>query len=495
MKFTFQLQQDQQTSGPFKHKLTYMAGKDVPKQFRILPAYSKRQDGTPDPHGWIPFETEDEVNTPWLFGYQIWPNIGHGAWGRAGNRKSFIRFDLMFPEYEFDAVSRVVNAARNNQEWRYLFDKPPAQGTRVDTILRWYPQQEMLANVVILSAANTMPRTVLGSFSASLTRQLCGGQAVNGEAEEGIINRLSNLPDEYIKQNRMLRYWLGDITDPNEGVVLEIYRDESAVPARYRIRPLRSDKGGAVKTALTAQMMEGRVDLSDPHNIAEPPEPQEEVNRVASCLNEWSPDGRYHEFELLKLAFPEFSVPNPPAKGTVNGFVPPQAEQPMQAQMQPEPATNVMQPLPPPAQPAPAPAMNTTPVAPPNAQLYDDKDLFPAMQPPAQPTPAPAPVAPAAPASQPAPQPQFQQPQFQQGQFVQFQPQVQAQIQTPAPAPAPQPQAFDRMMPQVPAEPQQPVQPPAPAAPMPQGIPGNAVPKFNASEFMARFAPNGGGQQ
>jgi hypothetical protein len=321
------MRQQEQTSGPFKHQVVYLAnGKEIPKQFRILPAFGPAVNGQVDPLSWMPFESADGVNTPWLLAYNIWTNIGHGPWGRAGTRKSFINFAELFPGLGlFDAVQRVVDTARTaGEEWRYLFDKSRQNGGKEDSILRRYPSTEILANVVVLTATG-LPKTSVGNFSASLTRQLCGGYAAGGEAEAGILNQLSNLPAEVLEKNPYLRYWLGDVTDPNNGVVLEIYRDESRNPAPYRIRPARDGKGGMLKASVTPEQMAARVDFSDPANMITPPTMQEEVDRLATCLNEWTPDRKYHEYELLKLAFDDlgFKVPNPPARGSVNGFVPP----------------------------------------------------------------------------------------------------------------------------------------------------------------------------
>lgn len=372
-KFTFQMRQQEQSNGPFKHQVTYMAGKDCPKQFRILPAFGPATNGQLDPMSWMPFESADGINTPWLLAYNIWTNIGHGPWGRAGTRKSFINFAELFPgEVEFDAVQRVVDTARGIDEWRYLFDKVRQNNGKEDSILRRFPSTELLANVVILSATG-LPKTTVGSFSASLTRQLCGGYAANGETEAGILNQLSNLPQDMIEKNPYWRYWLGDVTDPNDGVVLEIYRDESRNPAPYKIRPARDNKSSMLKVSVTPEQMADRVDFSDPHNMMEPPTVQDEIDRLATCLNEWSPDRKYHEFELLKLAFGDlgYRTPNPPARGSVNGFVPPVSTETTTTQTQRVTYPNVTQPQPqeppktfvnyPAQQPAPAaPQQNVT---------------------------------------------------------------------------------------------------------------------------------------
>lgn len=367
MKFTFQETQQEQSAGPMKHPVTYMVGKNGPKQFRILPAFGAPANGRPDAMSWIPFEGPDGVNTPWVLFYNIWSNIGHGPWGQNGSRKSFINFAQLFPQRTdlFDAVRRVVDTAHQYEEWRYLFDKVRQSNGKEDSILRKWSSLECLINVVAFSASG-LPKATVGSFSNSLTRQLFGTFSASGNGETGIINQLSNLPDDVIAERPMLKYWLGDVTDPNDGVVLEIFRDESKVPAPYRIRPARNEAGGMLKIAVKPEHMAARVDFSDPANMFEPPEMQSEIDRLATCLNEWTPDRKYHEYELLKLAFPEFNVPNPPARGSVNGFVPP-AEAVQQAPKPEYPPvqhpqlvfTNPVQTFPAP-QPVQAPSQNYT---------------------------------------------------------------------------------------------------------------------------------------
>lgn len=336
MKFRFQLQneQNQRNVGPWKVKLNYLAGKDVPKQFRILPAFGEHAPGeAPDPLSWMPFEDAEGINTPWILFYQVWNNIGHGPWGRAGNRKSFVRFDQLVPGYEFDAVGRVVDLIRNDSEWRYLFDRVQQPGGKTDSILRWYPSQESLANVLVLTNSTGAPEACIGAFSSALTKQLCGGDIGGGEVEEGIINMLSTAPEEYIAQNPMARYWLGDVTDPNMGAVLELFKDTSTNPARFKIRAAKNEKNAVKKIPIPETAMRSRVDLSDISNLLTPPDPQSEVDRLATCLNEWRPDKQAHEYELLAMAFPEFKVPAPPVRGSVNGFVPPK-EMPVESEQQ-----------------------------------------------------------------------------------------------------------------------------------------------------------------
>jgi len=503
VKFTFTVNQSQQaTSGPFKTKIVYMGNKEVPKQFRILPAFGP--EGTANPLGWMPFETPDGFNSPWCVFVQQWSNIGHGPWGRGGNRKSFVRFDSFIPNYgtdvtpdntPFDAVQRVVDAARNCPEWRYLFEKTvTGGGGKSDSILRWSAAQEMMANVVILSSSVAMPHTVLGNFSASLTRQLCGGDAIgNGEAEAGIINQLSNLDPRFVQQDPMAKYWLGDITDPSRGVVLEVYRDESTVPARYKIRPVRSEDGGIAKMPLNEQLMRERLDLSKPESFVTPPTPQEEVDRLAGCLNAWSPDRKNHEYELLHIAFDDmgFKVPDIPARGNVvgGGFVPPQelqgaesypaparAAYPVQYQ-QPQPQYNTPQGFNPGS--GYAPQGNSKPAA----------EMF-CQQPAPQATPAPAPqpaqtfVQPQAQFTPPPAQPAYGAPAKNFGQAPTFQPQ-----QEPQQAPG---AMFQNIMPQQPAQqPPQPVQPTS----TPPVVPGTPIQApaggFNSAEFMQRLT---GGQ-
>jgi len=368
-RFKFQIRQQEQAAGPFKHQVTYMANsKDGAKQFRILPAFGPAKNGQLDPMSWIPFEDESGENTPWVLDYNVWTNIGHGPWGRAGNRRSFIDFSTWFPgQGLFDPVQRVVEIASKHKEWWYLFDKMQQNNGREDSILRRKPATELLANVVILTATG-LPKTVVGCFSASLTRQLCGGITATGETEPGILSMMSNLPQEVIEKNPYLKYWLGDVTDPNSGVVLEIYRDESRNPAPYKIRPAKDNRGGMLKMAVTPEQMAARVDLSDPNNMAVPPTMQEEVDRLATCLNEWSPDHKYHEYELLKLAFEDegYNVPNPPARGSVNGFVPPASAETMAPQTQRVAYPHVAQPQPqePQSTFAPYPAPQPAPAAP-----------------------------------------------------------------------------------------------------------------------------------
>lgn len=483
MKFTFQEQENKGSQGPFTVPITYLPGKEVPKQIKILPAFEPDgPDGTTDPLGYIPF-VDNDTATAWHLGYWTWSNIGHGPWGRGGNRKSFVRFNLLFPDYKFDAVGKVVEIARQYDEWRYLFDKVQQPGGKTDSVLRWFPEQNILVNAVILTATTSSPAPVLASLSSSLTKQLIGSSSNGrgGDAEVGIVARPSGMPEDYIAQHPMARYWLGDITDPVSGVVLEIFRDESGGLARYRIRPATNSAGTIIKMGTTREAMAARVNLAKPETFIKPPTPQEEVDRLASCLNAWAPGGSYHEYELLKLAFEGdgYRVPNPPAKGSVNGFVPPVATETTTTQtqrvtyplppQQPTQARNTTR-LPPPAYTAQAqPQVQEQPPAPVQPQYTYNGPAFQQPQAPAFQQPAQAPVM----------QPPMQQP-------VQPQAPVQAQFQpAPAPEPAQPVNPFKLSAPPI----QQPQ--PAPVSQTPPVVAGSDIDSFNSARFLQQMMDNG----
>ena len=500
MKFTFQ--QDRVETGPFKKKLTYMASKEVPKAFRICPAFAPPdENGNVHPLSWVPFVDETETATPWLVSYKEWSNIGHGPWGREGNRKSFLRFCDLVPGYSvpgrdyFDPIEMVKDFVRDNRrEWGYLFDKGPNPNGREDSVLRWYPDELLLCNVVIYSTTS-VPRTTLGSFSQSLRRQLIGG-STKTESEEGIISRMSGLPPDMIAQNPFRRFRLGDVTNPQEGPVLEVYRDLSTGVPRYKIRPAKSENGqGIMLRTLDEQQMADRLDLSNPANFLNfPTDPegihahqQAEIDRLVGCLNQWSPDKKLHEFEMLRYLFGPlgFEIPQPPPVGSVNGFTPPET---LQQQPNPEPA---QQPAPNPVQPQQTiqfvrpdidPLMQTPsyPPEPRQVKIPNPMNTTPTVQPPQVHYPAQSAGGYQAP-QQPAYRPQPAQQTFPQMQQPAYQPQPQygQPYQQPS-GPSPVQPSF---VPQAPA--------PEPVQAQPQGqpafIPGAPVAGPQKDSFLSRL--------
>jgi hypothetical protein len=131
----------------------------------------------------------------------------------------------------------------------------------------------------------------------------------------GIMFTPNGMPgiEDMIKQNYLLQYANGDITNPTTGPVLMLERDTASSFAGYRVSIATDAHTRSVcRAAVDPMIMQSRVHLQNFHEYLNIMEPQEMVDYLATILTERSPKG-YHEYALLKMALPDFKVPEPPS--------------------------------------------------------------------------------------------------------------------------------------------------------------------------------------
>ena len=166
--------------------------------------------------------------------------------------------------------------------------------------------KQLVAN--ILDVNQVQDGIKLGVFTTG-----AGGKII--DRGEGLVYQPNASPgvEEYIKQNYMNAYANGDLTDPNTAACLicEKGKDKGDF-SPYQIRIAQDNNRRVIRRPLDTSMMEQRRNLSNLADIINIPTEEELVQSLIGLLNGRSPLG-YHEFALLKLAFPQFRIPEPPA--------------------------------------------------------------------------------------------------------------------------------------------------------------------------------------
>ena len=395
--------------------------------FRLLPAFNPQD---PNPRtSYLPFIDPNGVLTEWGAIIKMCRFVGHGKGG--GMRQDILSLKTFEqprqPRYcPLEALYQAISS--DDKTWGYLIDK----GDKADKQRQMPPfgriTDHMVANVI--NTNKPYEGVKLGVFTKS-------GGAKLIDAKSGLVfmPNPSATPED-IQKNYLASYANGDITCPNMAPVLILDKQENKGDfSEYTVTVAMDPRRGVLRHQIGQELLAQRVNLARWEDYLIIPTEQDTVNTLVQLLAGRSPTG-YHEHALLKLTFPQFRVPEPPAAAAAtttiaSGFAPAPAQQGFT--------------------PVPAPAY--TPV--PN---------------PTNTVPMPAPV-------QPQQQPQ-------QG------PVGYTQVPQPqTPVPAPQPAVAGEMGGVAANVAAAPAQAPAVA---PAAVPGDAVPAFDRNAFLQRVR---GGQQ
>ena len=336
--------------------------------FRILPAYdynSKDAAGNINPAGWLPFRAPDDSLTAWGGLIKISRRIGHGR-GKASMRKDFLSpRTFNTSEDTFCPVTTLYNTAAMTPEWQYLIDDVrDANKKQIEQAALNRPQDYLAINIVELSAA--LPEVIVGMLTKSALDGLLNPNK-NGLA----CARANNCNDDMIRQNYLVKWSCGDLTDPTNGPVMFIMKEKDKGDfSSYRIGIATDNHNNIRRYPLGAEILARRYDLTDLHYTLHVPPDEETVNSLVRIFCMHSPSG-HHEWELLKLAFGQyFKIPDAPmapaASPTVqSGFGPSPAGGYPPNQLTPPPAVQQNQFGPPPVASQP-PMMPATQMQPPS---------------------------------------------------------------------------------------------------------------------------------
>lgn len=196
----------------------------------------------------------------------------------------------------------------NKDDWGYLVTDKGDYGTPNFERAALPPiAPAMLANIIDMYDQESGVK--IGEFSKSAFMSLM-------DRKNGLMfQRNDSVPAELLQQNYMYQYSKGDLTDPNNGLVLVCERrTDKKNFSGYDISVASGPDGRPWRAQLTQDQMAQRYNLGDISSIVNVPTEQELVDELVDMLRGRSPKG-YHEYALLKMAFADFgwNVPDPPA--------------------------------------------------------------------------------------------------------------------------------------------------------------------------------------
>ena len=447
--------------------------------FKVLPAHDastavELQDGSVqvDPGSMVTFRDAGDNLTQWARYIYTSPFTGHGSPGQKGGRKELISLVSYSSDPNvFCPLQTLINVVKSSGDWKYLVEDaedtsaPQNKGERA--ALHGRLTSKLICNVV--NYREPAAGAHLGEFPTSAISSFFG--------ERGLANIQNRMvTDELIAQNPMFKYAMGDLTDPSSrGPVLKLKKDTASKKGKYAnyviepaVQVLGMHAGKPYEMSVSQDAIFGRYNLLDLNSIIPKPTEAQLVAQIVSLFNQWNPSRTMHEYELLREIFGHsFSIPEPPARGAVQGFGQAPAPQvPRQPQMAPQypqhasvpqvPQQSVQVPGLPRTQPQ---YQQPTPSPEPGYTLYQSQAQIP--------QPAPHPVQqPQVQYQQPAPQPQMN-----------VQVPVQQQYQQ-IPPPVPQPSASHM---------QQVVMPQNPTG---VPMPGDPVPTYNRETFLQSIKQN-----
>ena len=271
-----------------------MGGKN-PVVFRILPAFDPNNNNPCT--SWLPFCLPDGNLTDWGRVVYISRYVGHGQ-----NRKDILSLksfggDVADP---LDMLIQTVNAL---PEWSYL-TKDVGEGKSAIRKALPRPSASFLANVWDINQASQ--EVVIGVFPTSAAKAFM-------DSKSGLIYQRANLPAEVLAQNYLLQYSVGDLTSPFDGPAMCIQKgNDKGEMSSFQVFLATDSANRVVKRSLNQEQLGQRYDMNNPASFIEIPTEEDVIKQLISTFNMRSPSG-YHEYALLKQAFPTYPIPEAPS--------------------------------------------------------------------------------------------------------------------------------------------------------------------------------------
>jgi hypothetical protein len=288
----------------FKDGVRYrhMTG-DSPMMFRIAPAFNPND--TNPGTSYVPFVDDGGSLADFALILRICRFVGHGR-GGFGTRRDLLSLKTFEQPGEeiFDPLDHLLKIINQSAaDWGYLI-KDRGEGQNRERSAYGKSSPHLILNIWDFNQPTVGIQ--LGCFTSSACNALL-------DPKTGLAYQRTNIPEEMLKQNYLAGYAVGDLTDPNNGPAVVCAKGkEQGDFSKYKITLLTDMNGGVVRKPLTQELLAQRYNLSDPGAIINIPTEDELIDALVQLLNMRSPTGM-HEHALLKMAFPQFSVPEPPA--------------------------------------------------------------------------------------------------------------------------------------------------------------------------------------
>ena len=330
-----------ESSSYFKQNVRYTRlGGDVPILFRIAPAFNPMEQNANI--SWMPFRYPNQELTDWGKFISVCPMVGRGGMGY-GMKKDLISLKTFDPTAMCPLEMLYAYIRENAGEWGYLVTEAKDDPSARKIFGR--PTDVFLCNILVLD--HPEQGCQLGVISRGATKSLMS-------PDGGLVYQVA--ANAVGGTDHLAQWATGDLTNPNTGPVLRYYKvkENKGRMNTGRIE-MHITNAGVMRKPLTQELMAQRIDLSksaDTYLVKTTAESL--VADLVELLNGRSPVSGNHERVLLRQAFPQFRVPEPPAVSVNMGGTPAAQTAPAQGGF---PAY-----VPPSASPAPAytpPATNT----------------------------------------------------------------------------------------------------------------------------------------
>jgi len=309
----------------FKEGVKYKRMSGAQILFRMMPAFNPAD---PNPStSWLPCMDPNGNLTDWGAIIKLIRFVGHGNDG-PGSRVGLLSLKTFETpgNQVFCPLAAVYSAiARDQDTWGYLI----AQGDFKDKNRPRpaYGKIESSLVVNIIDANQPHLGVQIGMFSTGATTNII-------DKKTGIIYQPNMAPnvDELISADYMAAYAYGDITHPaNAPLLICEQGTDKGDFSPYRVTPAIGRDRKVMRMPVTHETMAQRVNLANPDSFLNIPTPEDLVQSLVRLLNGRSPAG-YHEYALLRMALPDFKIPEPPpapgAIHSVSGFSPSPATSP-----------------------------------------------------------------------------------------------------------------------------------------------------------------------
>lgn len=298
-------------------KYQYLTGKQ-PFNIRILPALDPNNPDTGT--SYLPCIDPEGKLTDWGTYIMVARFMGH----EGAQRKDILSLRT-FDDNAACPLYRIHDAVKSDiATWGYLIGEgvQPVPGGKF--IPRPLARVSPMLLVNIFDINKPQDGVHLGVMPNSVASRLV-------HSSNGLVfarNTAAGIEDMLAK-HYLYAYANGDITCPNGGPVFTICKgNDKGDFSAYTIQVAIDSTRNVMRHPMTTLHLAQRINLTDRESFLDRPEPEDIVNDLVRLFNRRSPRG-YHEYALLRAAFPEFNIPEPPAApaaiSTVQGasFSPP----------------------------------------------------------------------------------------------------------------------------------------------------------------------------
>lgn len=284
-------------------KFKYLTGKD-PVIFKYLPAFNP---ANPDASTSIlPFVTPTGDLTDW--GTLIYQSrfIGHGS-GKFGTRQDVLSMRTFAKPGQdiFDPIEKLIQTVSQcSADWGYLIEKQKDKDADRPALSR--PTAHFIAN--IWDANSPAAGVQIGILPPSGTTSLL-------DARFGLAYQQSaNATEEMIRQNHLMAYQVGDLTDPVNGPALTCLKESAAQGdySKYRVALANDARNQIYRPMIGPNLLAQRYKFNDLRTFMNIPTEEDIINSLVQLFNIRSPKG-FHEYVLLKIAFPNHRIPEAPS--------------------------------------------------------------------------------------------------------------------------------------------------------------------------------------